>query len=352
MNATKLRKWTIEIPNSVPEDRADKVITDFWKSDEISSHWHEAYEGQGPRPVLTRSKIQALIEAHSILCDGAPITASIRLQPGQKIEVEIPEVERPNLGDDLESLKNTDIPVLFEDSHLILINKPQGIVVHPSDTQPQGALTQILQAKGIQLAQAGLPQRPGVVHRIDQWTSGVLVLAKTDACYYELQKLFSEHNIERRYIALVYGRFERAFQKPFPLKTILGRHPADRTRMAVLKNENEGRTAITHFKTLKLYAHASLVEATLETGRTHQVRVHLTSLGHSILGDTVYGVPSDRDSKLKLLPLDARRYLKSEVKGQMLHAKSLGFIHPMTQAKIEVEAPPPSVFQSLESLLI
>jgi len=191
--------------------------------------------------------------------------------------------------------------------------------------------------------------RPGIVHRIDKDTSGALVVTKDDLTHQGLSKLFAKHDIERKYWAIVYGSPK---WKEQTLKTTIGRSPSDRKKMAV--NVPSGREAISHFKVLEEFVipgagkspYASLIEATLETGRTHQIRVHLTHLGHSLLGDPVYGTPSDSQAKWKNLPLPVQAAVR-ELPGQALHAKTLGFVHPITKKGLLFEASPFEGFQKL-----
>ncbi len=349
--------WTHTLTSEHDSLRADRAIAEAWQNSLCL--WELQGEEKAPsnRPVLTRSRIQQLIEDGKISVNSHQISASQKLKADDVIALHLKDPSLvstdPESLSEIETQKKTalqsvSIPMLYEDDHLLIVNKPQGITVHPSDSKPEGALTQILHAQGVTLAQAGSPNRPGVVHRIDQYTTGILVLAKTDECYYGLQKLFSTHSIEREYIALVYGHFEKALKSQVRVHTQIARNPNLRTRMAIVKTG--GKEAITFLNTLEILDGTSLVKAKLETGRTHQVRVHLTSLGHSIIGDPTYGAPSAQDTKLKKLPIPTRKLI-SELPGQMLHAQKLAFNHPITGAFLSFSVEPWPQFQNLYETL-
>jgi 23S rRNA pseudouridine1911/1915/1917 synthase len=272
------------------------------------------------------------------------LKASARVRVGGRVEIAFPAPAPSRVQPEARELE-----VLYEDDDLLIINKPQGLTVHPSPTRLEGTLVGALLHRGGALSQVGGPLRPGIVHRLDKDTSGALVITKTDACHRKLALVFSRHEIERVYWALCYGSPERPQGK---IESTLGRNPADRKKMAM--NVKGGRKAVTHFRRLEAFGRlkpfASWLELTLETGRTHQIRVHLTGLGNSILGDPVYGTPSERQPKWLALPEAVRAGVR-ELPGQALHAKVLGFEHPMTGKKIHVEAEPPAGFQALLSLL-
>ncbi|MFN3213521.1 MAG: RluA family pseudouridine synthase [Henriciella sp.] len=252
-----------------------------------------------------------------------------------------------------------DIPldVLFEDEHLILINKGSGMAVHPAPGTWQGTLVNALlhHCKG-QLPGIGGVERPGIVHRIDKETTGVLVVAKTERAHQGLSELFATHDIERTYLALTRGR-------PRPsVGTITGdiaRSPRDRKKMAVVP-DGEGRHAVTHYKTLESYGEisksealpaAALIECKLETGRTHQIRVHLAHLGYSLIGDPVYGRHRGIKAHGSGPDFDAATSLARKLTRQALHAASLGFTHPITGEQIFVETPLPDDLMALRQAL-
>ncbi|MEK7690052.1 MAG: RluA family pseudouridine synthase, partial [Bdellovibrionota bacterium] len=255
--------------------------------------------------------------------------------PGHEITIEV------TAPVPLEAIaEEADLEVLYQDRDLVVVNKPQGLVVHPSETRPSGTLVNRLLFHIKDLSGIGGKLRPGIVHRLDADTSGVLVVTKTDAAHLALSKTFKNHDLDRIYWALCYG-----CPGDGKLKTHLGRSPTDRKKIAVLPSPH-GKSAITHYRTLKNFGFASLVECRLETGRTHQIRVHLAHLGTSILGDPVYGVPTSRASKWTRLPA-AIRTLVTDLPGQALHARVLGFAHPISGKPLRFETEPPPAFQNV-----
>lgn len=295
---------------------------------------------------LTRSRLQRLIEEGHVRHLGKPIRSNLKLPEGALLEIDLPDPEPLDLEPE-------DIPleILFEDEHLIVVNKPAGLTVHPSETQRTGTLVHGLLHHVRNLSGIGGVQRPGIVHRIDKDTSGALVVTKTDAAHQGLSELFSKHDIERTYHALCYGALK---QSSTTIKSLIGRSPTDRKKMSM--NVKEGRNAVTHIKRLREFADrnkkgehsifTTLVEARLETGRTHQIRVHMTGLDHSLLGDPVYGTPGERHPKWLALPDDIKKAVQG-LSGQALHARTLGFVHPITGKKVQFEAPYPKAFDSL-----
>lgn len=311
-------------------ERADKYL-------------HGLFEENEDVPALSRSQIQRLIEEGQILVNGEKIRAKDKIHAGASVELTlVPPTEI--------SVEPEDIPlqILFEDTHLIVVNKQAGLTVHPSETQKSGTLVNALLFHVKDLSGIGGKLRPGIVHRIDKDTSGALVVTKTDAAHAGLSKLFAKHEIERRYWALTYGK--PSWSGTQTITTTLGRSPNDRKRMAV--NVEGGRKATSHFSLLNAYGipkkhpFASRIEAKLETGRTHQVRVHLNHLGYSLLGDPAYGTPNDTQPKWKALPVAVQEAVAA-LPGQALHARSLGFKHPVTGEFLHFEADPFPEFQNL-----
>ena len=265
---------------------------------------------------LSRARIQALIAEGAVTVSGQVATqSSVKTAAGTAFTVAVP----PNA--DPEALPQ-DIPlnVVFEDEHLVVVDKPAGLVVHPAAGNRDGTLVNaLLHHCAGQLSGIGGVARPGIVHRIDKDTSGLLVVAKSDAAHEGLARQFADHSIERAYLAVCNGR-------PNPpegtISAQIGRSDANRKKMAVLpKESSRGKRAVTRYKTLRKMPHCSLVECRLETGRTHQVRVHLASISHPLVGDPVYGRASSALRPV-LQKLGFRR--------QALHAAVLGFIHPVT----------------------
>lgn len=303
---------------------------------------------EGGPASLSRSRIQKLMEDGRILAGGRPLRAGGRLRPGELVELFLPEPAPLELVPE-----DRPLEILFEDSHLIVINKPPGLTVHPSETQSNGTLVNVLLHHVRDLSGIGGALRPGIVHRIDKNTSGALVIAKTDEAHRRLVATFSRHDIERAYWALCYGSPPGGTETPVRIESRIGRCPTDRKRMAnVEAGSARGRHAISVYRKLKEYSvprhppHASWLEVTLGTGRTHQVRVQLTGVGHSILGDPTYGVPSDRQPKWLALPEEVRAAVRA-LPGQALHARLLGFTHPVTGEKLRLEAEPPPGFALL-----
>lgn len=271
---------------------------------------------------LSRSGVQKLIDEGSITLNGGKTKANYKLREKDVIDVEVPEVK------EVEILPE-DIPldILYEDADVIVVNKPQGMVVHPAPGHTSGTLVNALMYHcGDSLSGINGEKRPGIVHRIDKDTSGVLMIAKNDAAHQSLAAQLAEHSITRKYNAVVYNGFneeEGTVDKP------IGRNPQDRKKMAV--TEKHSRHAVTHYRVIERMEKFTLIEAQLETGRTHQIRVHMTYIGHPLLGDPVYG-PKNQPIKLE---------------GQALHARVLGFIHPRTGEYMEFEAPLPPHFEAL-----
>ncbi len=268
-----------------------------------------------------------------------------RLKPGQDVVVEVPDaVPAEPQAEDI------DLDIVYEDKDLIVINKPAGLVVHPGAGNESGTLVNALIAHcGDSLSGIGGVKRPGIVHRIDKETSGLLVVAKNDKAHQSLSEQFAAHGrdgrMEREYLALVWGKPER---KTGTIATGIARSSANRQKMAVSKSE-AAREAITHYELVESYPAASLIRCRLETGRTHQIRVHMAHIGHPLLGDTTYGSGFSA-SKSKLS--EPARAALSHLKGQALHAAILGFDHPRTGKHLRFEAPLPPLFMELKAALV
>lgn len=288
------------------------IRVDAWLSDKIKDY--------------SRSYIQKLATDDLVLVNGKTVKANYKIKPEDEILVRIPE---PKLLD--VAAEDINIPVLYEDEDIVVVDKPRGMVVHPAAGNYSGTLVNALLGYcGDNLSTINGVIRPGIVHRIDKDTSGVLVVAKNNVSHERLSKKLKDHDINRIYVALVHGIIREEQGK---IDAPIGRHPVDRKKMAV--NTKNGRRSVTHFRVLDRFKEATYIEVTLETGRTHQIRVHMSYIGYPIIGDTVYGRKND----------------KYDLNGQALHAKKLGFTHPTKDEYMEFESPLPDYFQDLLSTL-
>lgn len=271
---------------------------------------------------LSRSYIQKLVKEKGILVNGNPVKANYKVNAGDEICVQIPEPEPLDILPE-------DIPldILYEDDDILVVNKPKGMVVHPAPGHYSHTLVNaVLYHCGSRLSGINGVVRPGIVHRIDMDTTGSLLICKNDRAHQILADELKKHNITRRYHAVVYGNLK---EDTGTVNAAIGRHPTDRKKMST-KAPN-GRRAVTHYRVLERFGDYTYIECELETGRTHQIRVHMSSIGHPILGDSIYG-PAKAPFKLD---------------GQTLHAKILGITHPSTGKYMEFDAPLPEYFMSL-----
>lgn len=297
--------------------------------------------------VLSRTRAKTLIEAGAVTIDGLTVRdANRKLKSGEALVLVIPPAEAA--APDGEPIA---LDVVFEDDHLIVIDKPSGLVVHPAPGHASGTLVNALIAHcGASLSGIGGVRRPGIVHRLDKDTSGLLVVAKTDAAHRGLSRLFADHGrslpLTRTYLAFVWGQPERPFGV---VDAPLGRHPTDRLRMAVVP-EIRGRAAITHWRVQETFGvEASLVACNLETGRTHQIRVHMAHIGHPVLGDPLYAKGfQSKASRLAAAP----RACLDRLGRQALHAAVLGFEHPVTGAYMEFVSELPADLAALKRALL
>jgi 23S rRNA pseudouridine1911/1915/1917 synthase len=284
---------------------------------------------------LSRSHFKKLIEKDLVLVNGAAAKPSYETRAGDLIVANVPR--QP----DGEALKPEpmDLEVLFEDPDLLIVNKAPGIVVHPGAGHTEGTLVHGLIAHSPRLAVQGSPLRPGIVHRLDKDTSGALVIAKSERAYLNLIKQFKERGVRKRYLALVYGS---PAKEEGGISSLLGRHPAQRKKIAVL--ENKGRMAVTRWRVEKSWGETSLLGVEIETGRTHQIRVHLSHIGHPVVGDETYGGGKRRAKSVKSAGM---KDLLLGIERQMLHAMRLEFTHPVTGAPVLANAPLPADFREL-----
>ena len=270
-------------------------------------------------PALSRSAVQALIQDGRVLCNGAPVQKSTKLPVQSVLTVEIPPA-RP-----LEVVaQNIPLDIVYEDSDLLVVNKPKGMVVHPAPGNPDGTLVNaLLYHCGDSLSGINGVIRPGIVHRIDKDTSGLLIVAKNDAAHRSLAEQIKAHSFTREYRAVVYGRIKADGTVDAPI----ARHPQERKRMAVVRSP-AAREAVTHYFVVRHFTGFTQLRLRLETGRTHQIRVHMAYIGHPVAGDPVYGP----------------KKVITSLGGQCLHAGLIGFVHPRTGRYMEFEAPLPPYF--------
>jgi 23S rRNA pseudouridine1911/1915/1917 synthase len=279
-------------------------------------------------PELSRARLQALIDAGHVRVDGGIPKASRRLAGGEQVSVVIPAPPPETLAPEEISLT-----VVHEDDDVLVIDKPVGMVVHPGAGHPTGTLAAAVLAHAPGTAGVGGARRPGVVHRLDKDTSGLLVIAKTPRAYDSLTKQLAARTVTRRYRAVVHGRVEL---NEGVVDAPIGRHPRDRVRMAVVPR---GRRAVTHYRVLERFSQFTDLDVRLETGRTHQIRVHMASLGHPVAGDHLYGGRA------------ARTPLPVALEGLALHAAELAFVHPVTESRVKFASPlPPRMARLLAQL--
>jgi 23S rRNA pseudouridine1911/1915/1917 synthase len=280
-------------------------------------------------PDVSRSRLQKLIEQGYVKINGLPcLTKKANLHVGDKIAVDFPPLESLDL-----EAEAIPLDILYEDDALIILNKPAGMVVHPAPGHAKGTLVNALLHHCDRLAGIGGVERPGIVHRLDKDTTGAIAVAKTDFAHQHLQKQLQAKTARREYLGVVCGRpraAEGTVNQP------LGRHPGDRKKMAIVPVEKKGRTAITHWQVLEPLGNYTLMRYQLETGRTHQIRVHSAFLGHPIVGDPLYG---------------SNRSMGVNLTGQALHAHKLTLQHPVTGEIIEAIAPLPDEFNTLLEVL-
>ncbi len=292
------------------------LVPEEFQGERIDKYLSEACCG------LTRSYLQKLLKSQLVEVDGKAVKNSYRVSAGETVELEVPEAVEPEI-----EAEPIPLDILYEDKDIILINKPKGMVVHPAAGHYSQTLVNGLMyhCRG-ELSGINGVMRPGIVHRIDMDTTGVLIVCKNDFAHNSIAEQLKVHSITRKYYAIVHGVIgedEGTVDAP------IGRHPVDRKKMSI--NYKNGKHAVTYYRVLERFKQFTYVECQLETGRTHQIRVHMASLNHPLLGDSVYG-PSKCPFKLQ---------------GQTLHAGVLGIIHPRTGEYMEFSAPLPEYFENL-----
>lgn len=302
-----MNEIVMEITPEMEGERIDKCISNYLES-------------------LSRSYIQKIIKDGKAYVNDAVVKANYKVKVDDKVQFEIPDCEEPNIPPQ-------DIPldILYEDKDILIVNKPKDMVVHPAPGHYEGTLVNAIMFHcKDELSGINGVLRPGIVHRIDKDTTGSIIICKNDEAHRKIAQQLKEHSITRKYRAIVYGRI---MEEEGTVNAPIGRHPTDRKKMAI--NEKNGKPAVTHYKVLERFDKYTYIECQLETGRTHQIRVHMTSIGHPLLGDEVYG--------------NAKCPFKLE--GQTLHAMTIGFIHPTTGEYVEYEAPLPEYFEHLLQIL-
>ena len=304
MSDAMLEEYTVE--ESQSGMRLDKFLTEIY-------------------PDQTRSFLQKLVKSGEIKVNGKPvIKAGFVVEGGDQVSASIPTPQAVEI-----EAENIPLDILYEDADVLIVNKPKGMVVHPSAGQYSGTLVNaIMYHCADSLSGINGEIRPGIVHRIDMDTTGALIICKNDAAHVDIAEQIKEHTVTRRYRGIVCGVVK---EDEGTIEGAIGRHPTQRKKMAI--NEKNGKPAITHYKVLQRFAKYTYMEFRLETGRTHQIRVHMASIGHPLLGDELYGNPKNLAMK--------------GLQGQTLHAMVIGFVHPTTHEYMEFEAPLPEYFQNL-----
>lgn len=291
-------------------------------------------------PSVTRAKLKRLIDENHVLINGQSTKAGHIVRPGEIIDVHFPPQQPTHL-------QAEDIPldIIYEDKVLLVVNKPAGLVVHPAYGNMSGTLVNGLLAHCKSLSDVGGEKRPGLVHRLDKDTSGLLVVAKDDVTHVALARQLSAHKIEREYRAIVWWRFKEPNGR---IEAAIGRHPRDRIKMHIDPN---GKHAVTNYRVLEEMSFTSYVQLNLETGRTHQIRVHMAHLGHPVFSDSTYG---GRGKPLVNLSSERKKFVSRLLKNftrQMLHARILTFEHPVSHELLTFEAPIPSDMRRLLAIL-
>ena len=273
-------------------------------------------------PGLTRSAAQRLLDAGAVSVDGRTVKKNYKCSAGERIELSLPETQETEL-----SPQDIPLDIVYEDEDVVVVNKPRGMVVHPAPGHPDGTLVNALMHHcGDSLSGVGGEKRPGIVHRIDKDTSGLLIAAKNDNAHLKLSAQLSDRSLSRVYEAVVRGSFR---EDRGTVDAPVGRHPTDRKKMAV--TDKNSRAAVTHWEVIARYRGYTHIRCRLETGRTHQIRVHMAHIGHPLLGDLVYG----------------HKRPEKGLSGQCLHARALRFIHPRTGALVTFTCPLPDYFQDV-----
>jgi 23S rRNA pseudouridine1911/1915/1917 synthase len=320
------------MPNIISEKKFIFDIPAGKKKERIDVYLSNSIEN------ASRSRIQKLIKAELVFVNGKPVKSNYILHGLEKVEVIIPISPRPDKAEP----EDIPINIVYEDENLIVVNKPPGIVVHPSFGHYSGTLVNALLHHSRQLSGLNEPGRPGIVHRIDKDTSGLLIVAKDDVTHAKLAKQFSQHIIQREYWAVAWGILKK---KNGEIDFNITRSKSDRKKFAV--SQTLGKTALTFYEVIEEFEFASLIRLKLKTGRTHQIRVHMSAIGHPIFGDETYGgrkiVYGNQFPKIK----SRIENLLEIMQRQALHAKTLGFFHPIKQEMMKFDSELPDDFKKL-----
>lgn len=302
-----MNEVVFEITPEMEDERIDKCITSYMDN-------------------LSRSYIQKMIKDGNVCVNDTAVKANYRARVDDRVRFVIPDSVEPDIP-----AQDIPLDILYEDADILIVNKPKNMVVHPAPGHYEGTLVNavLFHCRGALSGINGV-MRPGIVHRIDKDTTGSIIVCKNDEAHNAVAELLKTHDITRKYRAIVHGVIK---DEGGTVDAPIGRHPNDRKKMAV--NEKNGRRAVTHYRVLERFGQYTYIECQLETGRTHQIRVHMASIGHPLLGDTVY---SSRTAPFHL-------------EGQVLHAMTIGLIHPRSGEYVTFEAPLPAYFEKLLSIL-
>lgn len=315
------KKFEIIVPEDKKKERLDKYLANSL-------------------PSVTRARLKRLIDEEMITVNGSKQKAGYIIRPGEKIVVTFPPMRTAGLEPE-----NIPLDIVYEDESLLVVNKPAGMVVHPAFSNWSGTLVNALLYHCKSLSDVGGDTRPGLVHRLDKETSGLLVIAKDDVAHVKLARQLSARKMEREYRAIVWGRFKKARGT---VDAPLARSPKDYQKIIV---HPDGKHAVTHYEVLEEFPLMSYLKLNLETGRTHQIRVHMASLGHPVFSDAAYGGRGKLLAGLNHTRSQFVIELLKEFKRQMLHAKTLAFIHPTTNDLVKFDSPLPEDMERLLSIL-
>lgn len=321
------KNYKLSVPDIKERTRLDKYITQFVEN-------------------ASRTKVQKSINLGNVVVNGNFVKSNYMLKPFDEIEIELPVPEKQDIVPE-----NIPLDIVFEDEYLLIVNKPAGMVTHPAYKNYSGTLVNAVmyyaQQKNDTLSSINGFERAGIVHRLDKDTSGLLVIAKDEDTHRRLSDQFFKHTIQREYNAIIWGKLK---EKSGTIECRLGRDKKDRKKVAVINDEDEGgKNAITNYEIIKEYEFLSLIKLILKTGRTHQIRVHLSSIGHPVLGDEAYGGRTPHSIVLTNNIKSQIKNLLEEMPRQALHARILGFVHPKTKEKLFFESDLPSDMKNIIS---